>query len=155
MRKNILKVCAAALLASPSLAMAEVFDAVRISGGDTEVRTILLADNPSVSFHDDGILIKAGALTLEYPLSPSVTFELVNSTSLLLTNQNRGVSYTFGSSFSANGLPAGSYVAIYNLNGACVAAGTADSQGSVTLPLEGLAGVLIVRTVSDTFKIIK
>ena len=57
---------------------------------------------------------------------------------------------------SVNGLETGSPVALYSVDGRQLYAGTASAAGTLSLPLGTLpGGMIIVKTTTQTFKIIK
>ena len=57
---------------------------------------------------------------------------------------------------SLNGLETGSPVALYTADGRQLYAGTANAAGTLSLPLGSFqGGIIIVKTATQTFKIIK
>ena len=122
--------------------------------------TILLDDQPVVTFSDDYLVINTymGA-AVSFPSSLVSKWTYVkDDEATRINNANR-----FGSTLSFDGkllgmthLAPSSVVQVYTADGALVSSAKADSQGNVSLSLPDLSGAIyLIKTSTVTFKVRK
>jgi hypothetical protein len=127
--------------------------------GPSDKFTILLDDQPVVTFSDDHLVVTTHMAAVSIPSSLVKKWTYVND------EQATGIrnAVRFGSLLSFDGkhlglsnLAPSSAVQVYTADGALVASATTDSRGSVALSLPERSGaVYLVKTSSVTFKVTK
>ena len=127
--------------------------------GPSDKFTILLDDQPVVTFSDDHLVVTTHMAAVSIPSSLVTKWTYVND------EQATGIkdASRFGSLLSFDGkhlglsnLAPSSAVQVYTADGALVASATTDSRGSVALSLpERQGAVYLVKTSSVTFKVTK
>lgn len=127
--------------------------------GPSDKFTILLDDQPVVTFSDDHLVVTTHMAAVSIPSSLVTKWTYVND------EQATGIkdASRFGSLLSFDGkhlglsnLAPSSAVQVYTADGALVASATTDSRGSVALSLpERQGAVYLVKTSSVTFKVSK
>ena len=149
-----------ALLLSVSMARA-ASDGVNamLLEGPSDKFTILLDDQPVVTFSDDHLVVTTHMAAVSIPSSFVKKWTYVND------EQATGIkdASRFGSLLSFDGKRLGlsnllpsAPVLVYTADGALVATAKADSRGSVSLSLpERQGAVYLVKTSSVTFKVSK
>lgn len=117
-----------------------------------------LTEKPTVTFTAENLVLTAGAQTVEYPLTEYRSFELTDDST---TGIEKTVSptgnpvFTFGDNLHAEGLPAGSRLSVYTINGQLVGNAVVNSNGSADIPLNNINGALVVKSATKSFKFIK
>lgn len=118
-----------------------------------------LTQKPTVSFTASSLRLVAGDQTIDYPLTQYRSFTLTDS------NETTGIGtvrtaegtpvFTLGETLQASGLEPNSTVAVYSIGGQQVRQAKAGADGAVSIPLNGLKGVMVVKTSTKSFKFIK
>lgn len=118
-----------------------------------------LTAKPVITFTAENLVLTAGDQTVEYPLTDYRSFTLTdtdNTTGIENTVAPTGNPvFSFGDNLHAEGLPAGSRVAVYTVSGQLVGNAVASSNGSADVNLSNASGVLVVKTATKSFKFIK
>ena len=158
MRKHLLFF---ALLLSMQTARAasDAVNAMLLQGPSDYKLTILLDDQPVVTFSGDYLVVTSHMSEVSIPSS------LVTKWTYVQDNEATGINNAkrFGSLLSFDGrhlsmtnLPPSSAVLVYAADGALVASAKTDSRGSVSLSVPELQGaVYVVKTSTVTFKVSK
>lgn len=118
-----------------------------------------LTQKPTVSFTASSLRLVAGDQTIDYPLTQYRSFTLTDS------NETTGIGtvrtadgtpvFTLGETLQASGLEPNSTVAVYSIGGQVVRQARANASGLVTMPLNGLKGMLVVKAGNKSFKFIR
>lgn len=118
-----------------------------------------LASKPTVTFTADSMVITASEQTVQYPLTEYRSFTFTDedvTTSIQKAQALEGHPvFTLGDDVHAEGLPAGSRLSVYTVSGQLVGSVTVSGNGSATVPLNNLNGVLVVKSATKSFKFIK
>lgn len=137
----------------PMLAMgaddAEILNALRLHKASGEEVTILLKERPVVTFVSNDLVVTTQSNEVSYPSADIMkfTYEAVE--------YSDGLSH-LGDELQVAHLTPATEVAVYTLDGKCVATATTDAKGAASISLSGQpAAVYVVKTSSVTFKIRK
>ena len=127
----------------PMLAMgaddAEILNALRLHKASGEEVTILLKERPVVTFVSNDLVVTTQSNEVSYPSADIMKF----------------ISF-LGDELQVAHLTPATEVAVYTLDGKCVATATTDAKGAASISLSGQpAAVYVVKTSSVTFKIRK
>ena len=158
MRNKILLL--ALLLFSLTAGASDGINAMLLQGPSDFKFTILLDDQPVVSFSDDYLVV-----TTHMGDAVSIPSSLVTKWTYLKDDNATGVNNAarFGSVLSFDGKHIGmtnlapfTAVQVYTADGALVVSGTTDSRGNVSLSVpERQGAVYLIKTSTVTFKISK
>ena len=144
------------LLALGMLLPAVASDCVKVSDAKGENVYFLLADKPVVTFTSDHLVLTTVRQTLEYPIQDYRSFVFADApTGILAATSVRTPLFSIGSSLRAEGLEAGSRVAVYDAEGVEVASAKASDEGTVNIPLNGWKGIYVVKSSTKSFKFIR
>lgn len=157
MMKSVFRTIVLTLLATMVGMSASAADYVRVSDKNGKETYFALSDKPEVSFTEKYLVLKTERETVNYPLSDVLTFEFSSRTSGINAAgaTASSVVFTLGNTLKGEGLKPGSRVQVYAVNGQTVASAVADAGGSVEIALDGQTGVFIVKTLTQSFKLIK
>ena len=143
----------------PMLAMgaddAVILNALRLHKASGEEVTILLKERPVVTFVSNDLVVTTQSNEVSYPSADIMkfTYEAVEYSGV------NGLAQTgsfLGDELQVAHLAAATEVAVYTLDGKCVATATTDAKGAASISLSGQpAAVYVVKTSSVTFKIRK
>jgi len=121
----------------------------------------LLTTEPRITYVDNEVTLTSTEVTVKLDAADVKKVYLAetsnNATSIqdVKTSESVIVDLTDGK-LDLNGLKNGSPVAIFSVDGRQLYAGTASAAGTLSLPLGTLpGGMIIVKTTTQTFKIIK
>ena len=157
MRKQFISF--ALLLFSLTAGASDGINAMLLQGSSDFRFTILLDDQPVVTFSDDYLVVTTHMSAVSIPSSLVTKWTYVkDDEATSINNATR-----FGSVLSFDGkhlgmthLEPSSAVQIYTADGALVASGTTDSRGNVSLSVpERQGAVYLIKTSTVTFKISK
>ena len=125
----------------------------------TPLTLATLTQKPVVSFTTSSLRLVAGNDTIDYPLSQYRSFALTDDNETTAVNTIKAATsghvFTLGETLQAKGLEPYSTVAIYTISGQQVRQAKAGADGAVSIPLNGLKGVMVVKTSTKSFKFIK
>ncbi len=148
------------LCVTAARAASDGINAMLLQGPSDFKFTILLDDQPVVSFSDDDLVIST-----HMGASVSIPSSHVTKWTYVKDEEATGISNAarFGSLLSFDGkhigltnLAPSTAVQVYTADGALVASGTTDSRGCVSLSMpEKAGGVYVNKTSTVTFKISK
>lgn len=153
--RDIIKIMALAFALLSSLA-AEAADYLTVTDANGDKTSFALSEKPTVSFTATSLHLVAGEQTIDYPLTEYRSFTL--------TDQASGVGsletvanplFEIGETLRGSGLVPASTVALYNLNGQLVREARVSAKGTMSLPLNDLKGVIVVKSSNKSFKFIK
>lgn len=117
----------------------------------------LLSSAPKISYSNDSMLISGSANT-GFLLSDVGTYNFtegnLTDTPVIESNDFR-ISYTDNSNVKAEGLQPNSSVALYSIAGAFIKQANASEDGVAEIGLPQAKGVYILKTNSQTVKLIK
>ena len=155
--RAIYRVLAFALLVSSVEIPASATDYVKVSSANGEATYFALSEKPVVTFTADKLVLMTAKQTVEYPLTEFRSFEFTNQTTAIASTKAEatGAVFSFGASLKGEGLPAGSRVIVYTIDGQVTGSGIVSETGTVDIPLGEQTGVFIVKSSSKTFKFIK
>ena len=141
----------------PMLAMgaddAVILNALRLHKASGEEVTILLKERPVVTFVSNDLVVTTQSNEVSYPSADIMkfTYEAVEYSGV-----NGSLISFLGDELQVAHLAAATEVAVYTLDGKCVATATTDAKGAASISLSGQpAAVYVVKTSSVTFKIRK
>ena len=154
---------AALLLVAAGLQMAwaasDDINAMLLEGPSDYKLSILLDDQPVVTFSDDYFVITAHMATVSIPSRLVTRWTYVmdeNATSINNANRFGSLLSFDGKHISLTNLEPSTAVQVYTADGALVASATTDSRGSVSLTVpERQGAVYLVKTSTVTFKVSK
>lgn len=147
----------------PMLAMgaddAVILNALRLHKASGEEVTILLKERPVVTFVSNDLVVTTQSNEVSYPSADIMkfTYEAVVEYSGVNGLAQTGSLISFlGDELQVAHLTPATEVAVYTLDGKCVATATTDAKGAASISLSGQpAAVYVVKTSSVTFKIRK
>ncbi len=125
---------------------------------DGQVATFAFTEKPVVTYSGNNLVITTENTSVQYPVSMlhKLEFDIRLSipTGIDDAKEKRVGQFSFsGGQLLISGGEAGSEVSIYTLRGAKAAQYRLDSNGSASIPLQGLGkAVYVVRTKGFTFK---
>lgn len=129
-----------------------------ISHSDGTEATFALCDKPVVSHQNGNLVVESSTGSMSTPLSDIAqwTFALSNINSIEETPMaNPQALYRFGQA-TISGLPAGTRVGVYGIDGKALMQAVSDGEGHVSIDLGQLPnGVYILRTPHQSYKIKK
>lgn len=146
----------------PMLAMgaddAEILNALRLHKASGEEVTILLKERPVVTFVSNDLVVTTQSNEVSYPSADIMkfTYEAVEYSGVNGLAQTGSLISFLGDELQVAHLTSATEVAVYTLDGKCVATATTDAKGAASISLSGQpAAVYVVKTSSVTFKIHK
>lgn len=147
------------LLAFAENSLAEQVDALilKLNNGLEEV--YILSDRPVLTMPEDNVVVENKDLTSTYKRSEVKMFyfkKVDEEVSSIETVGENVVSYKFidNNSFFISGLPTGTVVKIFSINGSLSLSQACDESGSVCLPLHSLSnGVFVISFAGRSIKI--
>ena len=120
-------------------------------------RFVLLSEQPTITFQGENIVVKTKTTEVTYAMEDVNYFNYENTSATAIgeiTNDN-GLKVS-GDHIDLSGLPAGSKVKVYGVDGQLFITETADENGHTTISLANLAtGVYIVNANNISTKITK
>ena len=145
----------------PMLAMgaddAEILNALRLHKASGEEVTILLKERPVVTFVSNDLVVTTQSNEVSYPSADIMkfTYEAVEYSGVNGLAQTGSLISFLGDELQVAHLTPATEVAVYTLDGKCVATAT-TAKGAASISLSGQpAAVYVVKTSSVTFKIRK
>lgn len=152
------KILATFLILLSSLAV-NAANYLTVTDADGSKTSFVLTQKPVVSFTTSSLRLVAGNDTIDYPLSQYRSFALTDD------NETTGISatkrlkasplFSFGNTLRGSGLEPNSTVALYSVSGQLLKQSRVSANGTVSIPLEGLKGVVVVKAANKSFKFIK
>lgn len=146
----------------PMLAMgaddAERVNALLLHKASGEEVAILLSERPVVTFVSNDLVVTTHMNEVTYPSADIVkwTYDQVEYSGVDGLAQAGTLISLLGEELRVARLAPATEVAVYTVDGKCVATATTDGQGAASLSLSGQpAAVYVVKTSSVTFKIRK
>jgi hypothetical protein len=137
----------------------EAANYLTVTDADGSKTSFVLTQKPVVSFTTSSLRLVAGNDTIDYPLSQYRSFALTDDNETTAVNTIKAATsghvFTLGETLQAKGLEPYSTVAIYTISGQQVRQAKAGADGAVSIPLNGLKGVMVVKTSTKSFKFIK
>lgn len=142
-----------------AMAASDGINAIRFEGPSGNKCTVLLEEQPVITFSDDYLVVTTHMGGVSFPSSAVTKYTYVHEDDPTRIN-NAG---QYGSVFSFQGkrlhvtnLAPTTAVHVYTADGALVSSATTDSRGNVSLSLPEPSGaVYLVKTSTVTFKIRK
>ena len=144
-----------ALLTTIALHAASYLTVTDSNGSKTSFE---LSQKPAISFTYNSLRLVAGEQTIDYPLTEYRSFTLTddNETGSSATKQLKASPlFSFGNTLRGSGLEPNSTVALYSVSGQLLKQSRVSANGTVSIPLEGLKGVVVVKAANKSFKFIK
>lgn len=145
----------AVALSLPALGHASEY--VKVSDANGEAVFFEIAQKPVVSFSSSQVIITAGTQKVEYPLTDYRKLEFTDqhATAISKITEGQNPVFSIGETFRASNLTPHSRVAVYSGNGMLLASASVDGNGQVSMDLSSYKGLLIIKTSTKSFKIIK
>lgn len=130
---------------------------VKVSDANGKAVYFEVAQKPVVSFSSSQVIITAGTQTVEYPLTDYRKLEFTDQNAAAISKITEGQNpvFSIGETFRASNLTPHSRVAVYSGNGMLLTSASVDVNGQVSIDLSSCKGLLIIKTSTKSFKIIK
>lgn len=156
MKKRILSVVTCLVLGAV-MSMAENVLVIHLSSG-SDLRFVLLAEEPTISFVGENVVINTASTELVYDMDLVKSFSYEDAqtpTGVEGVKGNDGMKLD-GDRLVLSGLPVGSHVQVFTAAGQLSMSATVGSDGTATLSLSQLArGVYVVKAHQISTKITK
>ena len=130
-----------------------------VTDSDGSKTSFELSQKPAISFTYNSLRLVASEQTIDYPLTEYRSFTLTDdneTTGISATKQLKASPlFSFGNTLRGSGLEPNSTVALYSISGQLLKQSRVSANGTVSIPLEGLKGVVVVKAANKSFKFIK
>ena len=154
-KRTFLRAFATVVLLATANLVAFAADYVKVSDSDGKATFFALSEKPVVTFNSTSLVLTTTSQVVEYPLVSYRSFEFVNESAGVESTNVETAKFSFGNTLKGEGLPPGSKLAVFSIDGKLLASTVVANNGTAEIEISSFAGVLIVKSSSKTFKFIK